>query len=94
MVSTKQADAIQGAHNLVSGGFREPAGLLVAQSALGSWFRNPAQNDFHLRSPCTQVQALPPEISRVVGEPLRYYLAPQRSAPRPDAAQAALASEP
>jgi hypothetical protein len=81
----------------VSGGFRAPAGLLVAQSALGSWFRNPAQNDFHLRSLCTQVQALPPEISRVVGEPLRYHLAPQRSAPRPDAAQAApgaLACEP
>ncbi|MCX7008836.1 MAG: hypothetical protein NTY53_16590, partial [Kiritimatiellaeota bacterium] len=86
VAAAKQGDAIRGAYNLLGSNFSEVPGLvhtIFTQADIAMWFKNPAQNDFQVRTPCAMGQPLPREISQALGEKLRQYRAPQNSAPRP-----------
>jgi len=82
----KQTDAVHGAFNLLGSGFGEIPGLehaIFTQADIAMWFKHVTQNDYRLRVHCAMGRPLPPEVSNVLGGPLRQYQAPQSSAPRP-----------
>lgn len=88
--AAKQTDAVHGACNLVGSNFSEVSGLertIFTQADIAMWFKQPAQNDFRLRTPCAMGRPLPPEINQALGGALRQYLAPQNSTARPASEQ-------